>query len=621
MSKVKAPFGKWPSPITVDLLTGSAIAISDTKSYAGNLYFLESRPFEGGRSALVKMNAQGEFSDIVDPKTNVRTKVHEYGGAGYHVGNHGLIYSNFIDSRLYHASLETPLDVKPVTPPNKPWRFACYEFHPEKPVMVAVCEDHTDPAPADVKTYLVEIDLTTSSVTKLIEGADFYSDPKFSPDGGTLVYKSWMHPDMPWTKARFTVVSYPSLEKVGHLGKEGYAVTQPRFMRDGTLLFASDESGYQQLYRSSPPYESYSPVCDFVKGDFAGNDWMFGNASYVCSDGIIATYTSPKGTTLLASIDDTLKPIEHPFLTIDSLAVHGDGLIVTGSTRQAKGLFSFTNRVVKTLKSAIKSDVPEEFMSLAQPLEIPIGKRHTYGFYYPPTSGTHAGDGKPPLLMRVHGGPTSFAPPATTLQISYWTSRGYAFFNLNYSGSSGFGREYMSSLDSNWGVLDLEDAVGAANWLAENGYCDATKMAIDGGSAGGYTVLNTLCHSTTFAAGCSLYGVSELSALASDTHKFESQYLYNLVGGTPAEIPQVYRDRSPLYQAAMVKNPIMLQQGTEDRVVPINQAEDMVKVIKEAGGAVELLVFEGEGHGFRGAKAQRESLESETRFFEEHLKL
>lgn len=648
--KVEAPFGRWESPISINLLTGSAIAISDFKAFGENdLYFLESRPFEGGRTALVKMDGKGNLSDVVPKDANVRTRVHEYGGRGFAIDTNkvskGLVYSNFKDSVLHYIKdVSAPEHIAPLTTTDKPLRFADYSFHPTLPLLIAVCEDHTHDEPAKVENYLVLINLEDKSVKSIVRGSDFYSNPIFSPDGQTLIWKEWKHPEMPWTDSKLFAADFSidstSISRArsvfGGTSKHRCAVTQPRFDANGTLFFASDATGYQQLYKSINPYESATPLTDFVKGDFAPNDWMFGNATYTVlseRNELIASYTSSKGLTLLARIDTSsgkLEKVDHPFLTIDAIdsnPAFPELVYITGSTREVKGLFSFYahNGDLKVLRSSVQdSPVGPEFLSLAQPLEIPLpdgGK--TYGFYYPPTSATHQApvDTLPPLLMRIHGGPTSFSPPVTSLQISYWTSRGYGFFSLNYGGSSGFGREYMNALNSNWGIIDRDDAVGAATWLAANKYCDGTKMAIDGGSAGGYTVLNVLCQSSVFAAGCSLYGVSELTALAEDTHKFESQYLYNLIGGTPADVPDVYHDRSPLYHAKNIKVPVMVQQGTEDRVVPLNQAEKMVKEIESAGGVVELLVFSGEGHGFRGAEAQRQSLEGETKFFERYLRL
>lgn len=542
--------------------------------------------------------------------------------------------------------MKKPLEAEAITPGDKPLRFADFAYHPSLPLVVCVCEDHTTDTPSSVENYLVVVDIHEHTVKPIVKGADFYSNPRFTPDGKQLIYKSWNHPEMPWTNSELYVADYDgrsdsvsNTKRIAGGSKTSHsAITQARFTKNGTLIFASDESGYQQLYKSTSPYTSYSSLTSPVDGDFADNDWQFGNSSYTiveANNEIIASYTSPKGLTLLASISITsgkLVELEHPFLTISGIGANPafpDLLYITGSTKTTKGLFSFyaANGDLTVLKSVSDTKIDPGYLSLAEPLEIPVSvngsDRKTFGFYYPPTSTSHTGpsDASPPLIMRIHGGPTSFSPPDTSLQISYWTSRGYAFFNLNYGGSSGFGRKYMMALNSNWGVVDLEDSIAAAKYLSKNKYCDGTKMAIDGGSAGGYTVLNVLCHSQVFAAGCSYYGVSELKALAEDTHKFESQYLYNLVGGTPKEIPDVYKARSPLYHASGIKTPVMVQQGTEDKVVPINQAKEMVDSIKQAGGTVELLIFEGEGHGFRGAKAQRGSLEGETKFYEKYLKL
>lgn len=650
--KTAAAYGKWDSPISVDLLTGSSITIGAFQAHGKNdLYFLEGRPFENGRSVLVKMDGEGNVCDAVDKSANVRSKVHEYGGGEFIVDstglNRGLIYSEFTDSRLYHVKdLSRPLTVEPTTPADTPLRFANFRFHPTLPLIISVCEDHTTDTPAGVVNYLQLISLDSRPSKTLARGADFYAYPEFSPDGTKLIWKEWMHPAMPWTSSRLFVADFDlkttSLSNVrqiaGSKTHENVAVSQPQFVKDGTLLFSADYSGYQQLYKSAPPYDTFSPLTASIEGDFAATDWKFGNRTYVVipeSDEVISSYTSPKGLTLLARIglhSGKLRQIEHPFLTIERIqgnSAFPELLYITGSTKQVTGLFSFyaSNGDLKVLKSSLppESRVEEEYMSLAKPIEVKKSDgSSTFGFYYPPTSPTFKGpeSALPPLLLRCHGGPTSFAPPITSLQISYWTSRGYAFFASNYSGSSGFGSAYMRALDSKWGVIDTTDVIESAQYLAANGLCDADKMAIDGGSAGGFTVLNALCTtSTVFSAGCSLYGVSELTALARDTHKFELEYLFSLIGGTPEEIPEVYKSRSAVHNAHKIKTPVMVQQGRKDMVVPIGQAEGMVKEIEKSGGVVELLVFDDEGHGFRGAKALRESLLAETKFFEKYLEL
>jgi dipeptidyl aminopeptidase/acylaminoacyl peptidase len=378
-----------------------------------------------------------------------------------------------------------------------------------------------------------------------------------------------------------------------------------------------------------PPYNSFSPLTEETKADFAGPDWMFGNTSFCAyKDGILATHGDESGQKALSffTMDGKRTVMKHNFLTIDALQAIGDTIYCTGSTKESKGIFSFVQEKAEQpmlVKSTLSVSMDSAYLSLAEPVSCASGDRTTYGWYYPPTSPDYqAPEGTlPPLLMRIHGGPTSSSPPESNLQISYWTSRGYAFFALNYGGSTGYGRKYMQLLDKKWGIVDTEDAINAAQYLADAKLADPSKLSIDGGSAGGYTVLNALCKSQVFAAGVSRYGVSDVTALALDTHKFESQYLFNLLGGTPEEIPDVYKDRSPLYHAGNIKSPILVQQGTEDRVVPLNQAKMMVDAIQSNGGVCELQVFEGEGHGFRGKVAQQESLERQTSFLEKYLKL
>lgn len=646
-----SPFGRWESPISVDLLTGSSTTISDFQAHGKNdLYYIESRPFEEGRSVIVKMDGEGNKSDVVPRSANVRTKVHEYGGGEFIVDttalNRGLVYSEFKDSGLYHIKdLKEPV-AKAITPDGAPLRFADCHFHPSLPVIITVCEDHSVDTPSAVLNYLQLINFETKDFKTLVRGADFYSYPTFSRDGTKLIWKEWMHPAMPWTSSKLFMADFDAealaisnVRQVAGTSKgKDFAITQPQFTSDGTLLFCSDSSGYQQLNKSVSPYETVSPLTESIKGDSAGTDWQFGNRTYTVIEDrneVITKYTSPAGLTLLARIDlgtGKLQSINHPFLTIDSIQgnpAFPELLYITGSTKAVKGLFSFyaSNGDLKVLKSSLPPDssVDENYMSIPEAIEVKKSDgTSTFGFYYAPTSPVYQGPkgALPPLLLRAHGGPTSFAAPIASVQISYWTSRGYAFFASNYSGSSGFGRAYIQALDSKWGELDTTDVIESAKYLAAQGLCDSAKIAIDGGSAGGFTVLNALCaDSTTFSAGCSLYGISELTALAKDTHKFESEYMFSLIGGTPEEIPEVYRSRSALYNAHKIKTPVMVQQGRKDMVVPIGQAEGMVKEIEKSGGVVEFLVFDNEGHGFRGADSQRESLLSETRFFEKYLKL
>ncbi|ORY84382.1 Alpha/Beta hydrolase protein [Protomyces lactucae-debilis] len=619
-----AAYGKWKSPISIDLLTGSAVSVSEIKAHKQDLYYLESRPYEKGRTVLCKLS--GETSvDLVEKDVNVRTRVHEYGGAPFAISPDGqIVYSNFADNRLYVLS---DGQAKPLTAVDAVRRFARFEFHPTKPLLVAVCEDHTKPEPSQVETYLVTVDLDNGKIDKISGGSDFYSDPSFSPDGKTLVWREWQHTEMPWTQSNLYVASFSDMKKKLLLGGQG-AVTQPRFIGD-TLVFSSDKTGFQQLYKSSPPYEAYTALTDEIKGDFAGPDWVFGNTSF-CAFGecVLAAHGDESAKQALSHIqvDGKRTLIEHSFLTIDALQTIGETIYCIGSTKEAKGIFAFTKEGAKSpklVKSTLSVNIDSAYLSLAQPISCPSGDRMTHGWYYPPTSPDYyAPEGTlPPLLMRIHGGPTSSSPPETNLQISYWTSRGYAFFNLNYAGSTGHGRAYMQLLDKQWGVVDSEDAINAAQYLANEKLADSSKLAIDGGSAGGFTVLNVLCKSQVFAAGVSRYGVCEVSALALDTHKFESQYLFNLLGGTPDEIPEIYKERSALYHAGNIKSPVLVQQGTEDRVVPLNQAKLMVEAIQKNGGICELQVFEGEGHGFRGKDAQQASLERQTLFLEKYLKL
>ncbi len=608
----------------------------------------------------MKMNAKGEMKEMVSSEANVRTRVHEYGGGAFAVGKLGFIYSNFADNRLYWGDTNDEIPPKAVPITSKgPLRFADFHFHPEGSVVVAVCEDHTKPAPADVRNYLVLIDVVSQDMEILTSGSDFYSAPRFSPDGKKLCWVEWNHPEMPWTSSALFVANFErkiglsqKARRAGEANGKKISISQPRWLNNSILLFVSDESGYYNICRTD--HYNTASLTKPVLGDFSEPDWTLGNCTYTATsttNSIIARYYSPLGQTMIARIAfDTgiLENIAHPFLTVDRLEANrqdSELLYVTASTKTQRGLFAFnmrdgTLRLLRTAnptdddRSLDKSDdiqghISAEMLSHAQPISFEVQEpgscegRQVYGFFYAPVNPTyHAPEGTlPPLLMRVHGGPTSFSPPVTSLQISYWTSRGFAFFSLNYGGSSSFGRRYRMSLDGRWGLLDTADAIAAAKYLATSGLVDGSRMSIDGGSAGGFTVMNALAHSDTFAAGVSLYGVADCTLLARDTHKFESQYLYSLIGGTPESIPDVYQERSPLYHADKIQSSLLILQGSEDMIVPLNQAQQMYRQVEEAGGNCSFVVFEGEGHGFRSESAVKASLDHELAFLLKYLKL
>lgn len=620
VSVVTAPYGAWKSSITADLIVGETVGLGQVAFDGDDIYWTELRPSEAGRSVLRCYNAAGTISDLTPNEFNVRTRAHEYGGGAYTVSQGVAYFCNSADQRLM---VQEPGQAPRALTPEGPSRYADMRFDTERDRLIAVREDH-DESLAEPANSLVAID-RDGGVTVLAAGADFYAAPRLSPDGKCLAWLTWDHPDMPWDAARLwlavigadgTLVAPQCVA-----GGDGDAVFQPEWSPDGILHFVSDPTGWWNLYSWNG--EKAEAVCP-MSAEFGLPQWVFGMTTYGFDDGngIVATYCD-NGRWRLGRIDRTagvLSEIETPYRDFGSLKVSGNRLaFIAGHASEPPALvtLNLATGETQTLCRSTEAEINPGHVSIAIPVRFPTtGGREAHGFYYAPANSDHAAPAEdlPPLIVKSHGGPTGQTGEALNLKIQYWTSRGFAVLDVNYGGSTGYGRAYRDQLHGKWGVVDVDDCVAGAAYLFAQGKVDGARLIITGGSAGGYTTLSALTFRNTFRAGASHYGIGDLSTLATDTHKFESRYLDRLVGPWP-ETEALYRERSPIHFADQLDCPVIFFQGLDDKVVPPNQAEEMVSALREKGTPVAYVPFEGEGHGFREAKNMKRALDGELYFY------
>jgi dipeptidyl aminopeptidase/acylaminoacyl peptidase len=618
-----ASYGSWKSPITSDLIVAKSIGLSEVRLDGNDTYWLESRPEEGGRSVVVR---NGE--DVTPSPWDVRTRVHEYGGGAWTVADGILFFSHDADRRLY--CLKPGAEPVPLTPEGA-WRYADGIIDARRRRWIGVREDHTVPGHEPVNT-IVSILLSgpvLESGRVLASGHDFYSSPRLSPDGRWLAYLAWDHPRMPWMGTTLYTVSLAEdgtpAEPVASAGGETESVFQPEWMPDSSaLIFVSDRPGWWNLFQYSLATRRPVPLTP-MNTEFGRPQWVFGMSAYAFAGTgrLVCSYIS-QGLGRLATVDvasGRLTPIETPYTDFSSVCAHGDRVVFRAGSAVAPAcivqldLESGETEVLKK-STATGSDVAQYFTE-ARPIEFPTaGNRTAFGLFYPAHNPDYAApeDEKPPLLVKCHGGPTSAASSTLDLRIQYWTSRGISVLDVNYGGSTGYGRQYRERLDGNWGVVDVEDCVNGARHLAAQGLVDGRRSVITGGSAGGYTVLAALAFHDHFRGGASHYGVSDLAALAQDTHKFESRYLDSLIGPYPGRA-DLYRERSPISHVERLSAPVIFFQGDEDRVVPPNQTELMVEALRRKGVPVGYLLFSGEQHGFRKAGNIKRALDAELYFY------
>ena len=647
------PYGAWTSPISARAVAEGARRIDDVAAAGDHVYWIERRPEEGGRNVLVCRLPDGATHILTPEGFDVRSRVHEYGGGAFcllGVDPAAHAFVNFEDQRVYLTAAGSTF---PLTPPDGA-HYADLVLDPHRRRLLAV-QERPNPAGGDEIAALVAIPLPEGASgspeqpteppppTELVSGADFYSSPRLSPDGNNLAWLSWSHPDMPWDATELWLADLdgaglpraPRCVAGAPSGRKAEAVQQPSFDAQGRLTFISDRSGWWNLYLLDPGGAVPVPLCP-RDAEFGVPPWLFGMSTYAhtaagivaacCDQGVWSLHFLPatEGTPATAALQ--LIPIPSPYTSITWLRPAGANsavFIAAAPDRPAElvrlGLPTAAAPASPELDVlATTGPAPDpRYLSTGRPIDFrSAAGRRAFAFFYPPKNDDqHAPPGaRPPLIVKSHGGPTSAAEHVYDTGVQYWTSRGFAVVDVNYGGSTGYGRAYRESLRDRWGIVDVEDCAAAAESLAADGEVDPRQLVIRGGSAGGYTTLAALAFRDTFAAGASHYGVADLAALARDTHKFESRYLDRLVGPYP-ERSDLYRQRSPLSTRDGFSCPVIFFQGSEDRIVPPNQAEAMVEALRAKGVPVAYLLFEGEQHGFRRAGNIVRALEAELSFY------
>jgi dipeptidyl aminopeptidase/acylaminoacyl peptidase len=614
-----APYGTWPSPVTTDLVTSGTVSLSSPRFDGETLYWLESRPDQGGRVDLVRRRGDGTAEQVTAGAFNVRSRVHEYGGGAYAVRDGVVVFTDFSDNRVHRV-----LDghTTPLTPVSD-HRYADLRVHPDRDLVLAVREDHS--GAGEPVTTIVALDLHGEGVgTVLCSSADFYSDPELSEDG-QLAWTEWNHPAMPWDATRIRrghLHDGAVVDVVDVAGGATESAVHPRWAPGGELIFVSDRTDWWNLYAERAGVTT--PLWPDT-AEFATPQWVFGEEPYVVLDAsrllVSRIGAGVSSIELLDRASQTLRPLLPSGLSGPLTATAGRGAaLIEDPDRPARlAVVDLTTETWTDVRHAGEQTLSADWVSVPRPVSWPSTVEDVpgdvHGWYYPPTNPDHtAPEGElPPLITVSHGGPTSFSDTGFAVSLQYWTSRGFAILDVNYRGSTGYGRPYRDALQGVWGVVDVADCAGGAAALAAQGLADPARLIVRGGSAGGYTTLRALTTTNTFTAGISFYGVADLEALARDTHKFEARYLDGLIGPYPEAI-EIYHDRSPIRHVDRLSVPLLLLQGSDDAVVPPNQAETMAAAVRAKGLPVAMIIFAGEGHGFRRADSIKAALEAQLYF-------
>ena len=612
------PYGSWPSEISTDLITGSSIRLSSPAADQGTLYWVEGRPQENGRSVLVCRDPDGTTRELTPAPFNVRSLVHEMGGAPFVAASGRCWFVNLKDQHIYETGPGEPQELA-----GRPdHRFADLQLDVPRERLLAVCEVHVEDEEAT--NSLVAIDLDSGDLKTLAQGRNFYSNPRVSPDGKRMVWLCWDHPNMPWDNTELWMGEFNShgeLENCQQLaGSAMESIFQPLWAEDGRLFFVSDADDWWNLYCRD---ENGCRQVTREKAEMGLPQWVFGMSTYGLVDRhtAVASFKGP-GENTARTIDlatGTTRNLDIPCSAIEHLAVEdGTLLILGGSTAQANTLYCCKpdGSELETLKQSVATELDDEWISRPRYLEFPTSDGQiSRGYHYPPSNPlAHGLDGElPPLIIICHGGPTAGTSTVMDLRIQFWTSRGFAVFDVDYRGSTGYGRPYRRALYGKWGIADVEDCVHASRYLCEEGLADPRRLLIRGNSAGGYLVLCAAAFHRQFTAGASYYGIGELKSLLEQTHKFESRYDHTLLGGS--DVNEIIAQRSPARHAEDIRMALILFQGLNDKIVPPEQSENMYNILLKKGLPVSYLSFEGEGHGFRNGQTIATCLKSELAFY------
>lgn len=622
--KSVAPFGTWRSPVTPDMLVAGGLRFGGLIAQGGDCYWVEGRANEGGRNVIVRRTSSGEIVDITPEPFNVRTRVHEYGGGAFTVDDGDIWFVNFSDQAVYHvAAGQAPVLLTPASS----LRFADLTVERERNRLLCVVEDHD--RDGEPENALASIALDNGEVNLIARGHDFFSNPSVSPDGRRLAWLTWDHPRMPWDGTELWVAELDDMglvlqaERVA--GSDQVSVFQPTWSLTGELFFVADPTGWWNLYawNGTEIREVHTAERELGRPQWGFGIRTFSFAADPQPTRVICTYCEHGSWSLgWIDLDDgVLRPVETELEDVGAFAVGAAQqlFIIAGAANRIAEVaqLDLGTGAITTIRKSSSLELTPESIAIAEPVEFPTSEGDTaFGYFYQPKNSNVRGpaDERPPLIVIGHGGPTGATSASLSLSVQFWTSRGFAVLDVNYRGSTGYGRAYRDRLKGQWGVFDVADCVSGAKTMVARDLVDEKRLAIRGGSAGGYTALAALTFHDVFTAGASYYGISELEALARDTHKFEARYLDQLIGPYP-EAQARYRERSPIHFTDRLSCPIIFFQGLEDKVVPPNQAEMMVAALRAKGLPVAYMPFEGEQHGFRAAATIKRTLEAELYFY------
>lgn len=619
---MKAPYGSWKSPITSDMIVAGSIRLGQIMVEGESVYWTEGRPSESGRNIIVQWNPEDGQEEMTPAGFNVRTCVHEYGGGAFLVHDEIIYFINYYDQRLY---VQYPYsEPEPLTAADG-LRFADAVVDDVRARLICVRESHANGREPVNEIVALNLDGVNERGDVLVSGSDFYATPRLNLDGDRLAWLSWNHPNMPWDGTELWVADVaPDGTLSNHrlvAGGKDESIFQPSWSSDGVLHFVSDRTNWWNLYRwRDGKVEALCPM----EAEFGLPQWVFGMSTYgfEAANSIICAYTQD-GIWRLARLNTDngrLTPLQTPYTDISNVHVSEGTVIFTGgsASRPASVVrLNLHNNEMQVLRQSANLTPDPGYLSAPQPIDFPTGNGLTaHAIYYPPQNEDFtAPEGeKPPLLVFSHGGPTGTASTTLSLSIQYWTSRGFAVLDVNYGGSTGYGRSYRQRLNGQWGIVDVQDCINGARYLVDQGLADPRRLAIRGGSAGGFTTLSALTFHDDFSAGASYYGVSDIESLAKETHKFESRYLDTLIGPYPEQRDR-YQARSPIHHVDQIRTPVIFLQGLEDKVVPPNQTEKMFEAVKAKGIPAAYVPFKDEQHGFRQAPNIKRALDAELYFY------
>lgn len=616
-----APFGSWHSPISARMVAEAGVALGQIQVDGDAVYWLEGRPLEGGRVTIVREGGSGDHQDLLPHPFNARSRVHEYGGGAYTVQDGTVVFSNFSDNRLYRLTGGDPVALTP----EGEMRYADLHVDTRRQRIICIREDHS--VAGEPINTIVAVPLQGGAMgDMLVEGNNFYAFPTLSPDGNRLAWITWCHPNMPWDGTELWVSEIDARGSIEHArtvaGGPSESILQPAWGPDGALYFLSDRTGWWNLYRLGADGAIEAIAAE--EADIGGPLWALASSWFdFLPDGSVSCTTQHHGLGTLSRIEPAtgkVTPIPLPYTSFDDCRVAA-GRIVLHAASPTEGWAVVrvdpATGGVEVLRRSSDEQIDPAFISVPEEIEFPTSNDATaHGWFYRPRNPVFAGPpgALPPLIVMSHGGPTGSSGPELDLEIQFWTSRGFAVLDVNYRGSTSFGRRYREALNGAWGIVDVDDCANGALELARRGRVDGKQLIIRGSSAGGYTTLCALTFGDVFRAGASYYGIGDLVPFVRETHKFESRYLDRLIGPYP-DRADLYHDRSPLNFTDRISAPMILFQGLDDKVVTPKQAELMLAALQSRGLPHAYVPFEGEGHGFRQAENVRRATEAELYFY------